>query len=435
VTPARWKWLETVGLSLLAAGLAYVVRPSDPFLLEAEFPWLLLAPMLVALRYGALPGLCSVAVLALLWMLARELGVAAAQPPWVPLAGALVLTLLCGEFAGIAEARVRRAEGGLRYARDKLDRLTRQHYLLLTSHQRLEQDQLARPVTLRAALGRIRRAAGENETPGELPGARALLALLAQVCQLESASLHDCRGGACSPQPAAAIGVTQPLDTTDPLVVHCLEHKALAHVQKEDLSAGSGERYVVVAPVISSDGELLALLAVEQIAFLALHGETLSALAVLLGYYADSLRVSRAARVMHRALPSCPLEFVDELTRLQRLRDEDGVASSLLLLRFGAHPDAADFAAFLRRELRDLDLLWQLPPPADAAGRFDLLVLLPLAGDAAAVGAVERLEAALEARYRIGLDAARIRPYTAQLQPGDAFVGLKLFLDLHDVRV
>jgi hypothetical protein len=179
---------------------------------------------------------------------------------------------------------------------------------------------------------------------------------------------------------------------------------------------------------VSSDGELLALLVVEQMAFLALHDETLSALSVLLGYYADALRVSHAARVMQRALPSCPPAFVEELTRVQRLRNEDGVDSSLLLLRFGGHPDAADFAAFLRQQLRDLDLLWQPQP-------HDLLVLLPLAGEVAAGAAVERLESALEARYRIGFDAARIRPYTAQLQPGDAFVGLKLFLDLHDVRV
>lgn len=428
MTPARWKWLETVLISVAAVALGYLARPADPFLLRAEFPWLLLAPMLVALRYGALAGLGSVAVLAALWMLAREAALVAPEAPLVQLAGALMLTLLCGEFAGIAEVRVRRAEGSLRYASDRLDRLTRQHYLLLTSHQRLEQEQLGRPVTLRAALVRIRRLAGEDGEPGALPGAKALIALLAQFCQLEAASLHDCRTGTCAAQPAASIGPAHALDAADRMVRYCLEHKALAHVQKEALAAGSGERYLVVAPVVSSDGELLALLAVEQMAFLALHEETLSLLAVLLGYYADALRVPHAARVMQRALPSCPPAFVEELTRLQRLRDENGVDSSLLLLRFGGHADAADFAAFLRRELRDLDLIWQPQP-----GEF--LVLLPLAGDAAASAAVARLESALEARYRVGFDAARIRPYTAQLQPGDAFVGLKLFLDLHDVRI
>ena len=65
----------------------------------------------------------------------------------------------------------------------------------------------------------------------------------------------------------------------------------------------------------------------------------------------------------------------------------------------------------------------------------DLLVLLPLSGEAGVEGALERLERALELRHAVGFDAARIRSYVAQVEATDPFVTLKLFLDQHDVRL
>jgi hypothetical protein len=64
-----------------------------------------------------------------------------------------------------------------------------------------------------------------------------------------------------------------------------------------------------------------------------------------------------------------------------------------------------------------------------------MLLLLPLAGESAAREAVERLEKALEARFHLGFDAARIRSYVAQLEKRDPFITLMLLLDVHDVRL
>jgi hypothetical protein len=433
-----WQWLETVLLTLLAAALSYAASPADPFFIAAEFPWVLFAPALLALRYGVLPGLASVVVLAAAWALERSIGVVPREPPTLYFMGALLLTLVCGEFASIWNGRLRRIESTYRYAREKLERLTRQHYLLLLSHDRLEQDQLARPVTLRAALMRIRTlaAGGETAAPESLPGLPEMATLLAQFCQLEVAGFYACAGGKPDPQPRAAIGPAKPLDPADPMVLECLEGKALAHVRTGGLSGAQGGRYVVVAPVLDGAGRLLALFAIEQMPFLALHEETLSTLAVLLGYYADWLQVSRRARVVQRALPGCPIEFAAELVRVQRMRAEHGVPSTLLLLRFGGHPDSAAFSQLIRRQLRDLDTVWELPlRPGMLAPVADLLVLLPLAGAAGAEGALSRLENALELRHFTGFDGARIRPYDAQIEAADPFVALKLFLDRHDVRL
>ena len=431
-----WQWLETVLLTLLAAALAYLASPEDPFFVGAEFPWLLFAPALLALRYGVLPGLGSAGVLAALWLLARAAGAVRPEPPALYLMGGLLLTLVCGEFSSLWQARLRRVESSFRYARDKLERLTRQHYLLLLSHERLEQEQLMRPMTLRAALARVRGLAAAEAAPGELPGLRALGALLAQYCQLEVAGFYPCSDGVPRAEPLASLGAPHPLDPADPMVRHCLENRSVSHVRMGGIAQAAESRYLVVAPVASHDGRLLALFAVEQMPFLALHDEMLSTLAVLLGYYADALQVSRQARVVQRALPGCPLDFAAELVRVHHMRTEHGVPSSLVLLRFGGHPDSALFAALLKRQFRDLDAIWELPlRPGEPAAIPDLLVLLPLASAAGVEGALARLEHLLETRHAVTLDAARIRAEAAPLEAGDPFVTLKLFLDLHDVRL
>jgi len=434
-----WHWLETVLLTLLAAALSYAASPADPFFIGAPFPWVLFAPSLLALRYGLLPGLGSVAVLCVLWAVERSAGIVRPELPTLYFMGGLLLTLVCGEFASIWNTRLRRAESTYLYAREKLERLTRQHYLLLLSHDRLEQDQLSRPVTLRVALARIRQltAADSQADPNNpLPGLPQLAALLSQFSQLEIAGFYACVAGKPETQLRAAIGAAHPLDLDDPMLRYCLERKALAHVRMQELAATPGGHYVVVAPVMDRDGRLLAVFTIEQMPFLALHDESLTSLAVLLGYYADSLQISRQARVVQRALPSCPIEFAAELVRVQRMRTEHEVPSSIVLLRFGNHPDSPVFATLLRRQLRDLDTVWELPlRPGTLAPVPDLLVLLPLAGAAGAEGALARLEHALELRHLTGFDGARIRVYDLQLGAGDAFVTLKLFLDQHDVRL
>ena len=434
LTSARrpaWEWFEVLSLTLLAMALAYWSEPGNPFFVRADFPWLAFAPTLLALRYGVLPGLASCALFAALWVGARNVDLVPPGVPSAALLGTLILTMICGEFAGIWSGRLRRLELSSRYLDERLDRITRQHYLLMLSHDRLEQDQFSRPVTLRAALARIRALAGAERSPGKLSGLPQLLELLGQFCQLEVASFHACSAAGPDTAILSAIGAAQPLAASDPLVAYCLDKRELSHVQMTELRGAAHSRYLIVAPVASTESGLVALLAVEQMPFLALHGEALTTLTVLLGYYADALAVSRAARIMQRALPGCPLDFADELNRCHRLWRDAGVYSSLLLIKFGVHPDSAAFAALLRRQFRDLDLLWEIPQPHGPA----FLTLMPLAGPAGVEGCLVRLEGSLDQRHQVNFDAAHIAPYGAQLGDEDPFVTVKLMLENYDVRV
>jgi hypothetical protein len=54
-----------------------------------------------------------------------------------------VLTLLCGQFAEVWNARSRRLRGVNAYLEERLTMLTKNHFLLRLSHERLEQDLLS----------------------------------------------------------------------------------------------------------------------------------------------------------------------------------------------------------------------------------------------------------------------------------------------------
>ncbi len=370
---------ETLAAPLLAVGLGLWLSPLDPLWVHGAFPWAWLAPVLISLRYGSLAGVAAAGMLVLAWLLLAAGGWPVTPFPRLHFLGGFILVMLTGEFAGLWIGRARRAETLQAYLDGRLERLTEEYYLLRLSHDRLEQELLSRPLTLRDALGRVR----TIDSPEA--GARALLDLLAQYCQLERASLHRTSHGRPEATPLARIGEAFPLDPLDPLVRHALDTGRLAHVRQVMDQATS--RYRVVAPAAARGEPCGLLLVVERLPFLALQEETLQALDLFLGYFADGLFMRQRVAPLLQAFPDCPPTFALELERLWRIRQENGIDSTLLAFRFEEAAVAADLPRMLSRQSRRLDLEWFIP------GRpARLLVILPLTGEAGAEGYLRRIE-------------------------------------------
>jgi len=60
--------LETLILPLIALALGLAWAPHDPLQTDSGFPWPWLAPVVLALRYGPIPGLGGAAVLLVGWL-------------------------------------------------------------------------------------------------------------------------------------------------------------------------------------------------------------------------------------------------------------------------------------------------------------------------------------------------------------------------------
>jgi hypothetical protein len=385
----RWAMAEVVGLTLLLASVSAALVPSDPLLVSEPFPWLWLCPVLLALRYGTRAAFTSSLLLVLMWALFALVERSHSAFPTGYFLGGLLLTLLAGEFADIWSTRLRHASAANAYLGERLEALTRNHYLMRMSHERLEQQLLTKPVTLQDALQRLRMLVAQAPQDEPLPQAGALLHLMTQACQLEVAALYalDAHGG-LRPEPVARIGEAGVLDRDDPLLRHALAQRTLCHVQGD--AAADGSRYLVVAPLTDSAGRIVALLAVERLPFLSLNRESLCFLAVLGGYYADSVQLA-PAQALAATLPACPLAFAGELLRLQRIQHEAGLVSSLIAVAVEPGARQEEQLALLRRQARELDVVWEF----SEAGRVVVLTLLALQGAAAQAGYARRLEQAL----------------------------------------
>jgi hypothetical protein len=423
---------ESVALMLIALALSAWVRPADPFWTGVGFPWLWLVSTLIALRYGALLGVVALGVALAGWFGLDAFGAMTVPFPRVSFMGALVLALIAGEFSDVWNARLNQAQAVNAYVDERLTLLTHNHFLLSLSHERLEHEMISRPYTLRETLTTLRalllqpgvpaqRTSADDADPADdpapLPGADWLLALLAQLCRLESAALYAIVDDNLQTTPLASAGGAFALDAGDSMLSAALESGQLTHLRSIlDFDLGFGDRegaasrYVVCAPIASSRGRTLGVLVVARMAFTALNEETLQLLTVVLSYYADGVDQATIARPVLAAHPQCPPEFAVELARLARLYERAALSSSLVALVTPLdHADGREAFAAIQGLRRTLDLHWE-------STRYDrrvLLALLPLTDRAGTQGYLDRINTRLRELYGRDLAALGVPAYTA----------------------
>jgi len=403
--------LETLLVPALMVALGLWLNPLDPMFSRSPFPWSWLGPLVLALRYGPIEGLGGGLVLLLAWLGLEGITRETRNVPEVYFLGGLVMVMLAGEFSSVWRARVRRAEATQEYLEQRLDNLTRTHYLLHLSHERLEQDLLARPISLRDALTSLRELVTDIDPQSKVsPAAERLLKLSAQLCQVGRAALVPCIDD--TPQDASAVFLGAPFELhwNDPLPSRARLDNLLTHVASADVEQRSDSRYLVAAPVVAPSGDLLAMLLIEAMPFFALQEETLQTLNLMLGYYADSLAAGPLVAQIREPWPSCPSPFALELQRLTRLRRESAVPSALIALQFVAGKSAADLPALILRQRRLLDVVWMIGD--DEHQPRALLVILPLAGEAAIAGYLARLTVWVESQYDKDMEGVGMRSRT-----------------------
>lgn len=416
--PMLWTWAEALGIPAIVVGIGYLVQPTDPLFVSAGFPWSLLAPTLVALRYGVLPGVGTMAVLLGFWWGWRYIsGPIAFDFPHLYFFGGLLLVMISGQFSGTWRTRLRRVEQLNAYLEERLQELTRMHYLVLISHDSLEQSLISKPVTLREGLTTLRTLVSKQRGQSvRLPAGEQFLAMLAQYCQFEVAALFPWGRRWPDARSVAEIGGARPLRLEDPLVISALESKKLTHVVIAQYENGRRPSdYLVIAPIVASDGTTLGLLAVERLPFFAMNQETLEMLAVLVGYYADSIAGGELSTAVVDAYPDCPIEFAEELVRLMRCQRETGRESTLVALVMPPHPQREAMRAQLRQLRRDLDLVWE----RSIDQQMILLTLMPLSGNAAAEVYLFRVNEFAKEHYQEDLDGLRVQRHTASVAGSD----------------
>jgi len=146
-------WLETLLVTGGAIGLGLWLTPQDPLQMHGGFPWPVLAPLLLGVRYGFVRGLVSASLLVMAMFALRYVGHEGYEqldPSLI--VGVLVSGMLVGEVRDLWERRLQRLQMANDYRQYRLDEFTRAHQILRVSHDLLEQRVAGSDQSLRSSL-------------------------------------------------------------------------------------------------------------------------------------------------------------------------------------------------------------------------------------------------------------------------------------------
>ncbi len=392
-------WTESAVITAIACGIAWWASPEDPLLFNSDFPWLLLASLLIALRYGVMPGIFSILGLVIDWSIFADLSQETQHFPRTWFAGSMLLTLICGEFNSIWNLRAERREEANTYLSERLTRLTRRYLLLRLSHDRIEQELLVKPGSLRDAMLQLRNSKEMGGAETFLPGAEELLQLMSQYCQLEAAAIYlppDLIGEEPG-EMLAQIGHPPNLHGDDPMLLEVMEQHTLTHVV-EHLERSN---HLAIAPILTASDKLLGILVISHMPFFAVNQENMQFIALLLGYYADVIYGNENVQKLQKLLPNLPRQFVEEVLRVQRVHERIGVTSHVVSFRLKGD-EGKQLATEIGRMRRGLDVLCNV----EREDEILIVTLLPLATTAASEGYILRIQNWLLERH--GKDFAQL---------------------------
>ncbi|WP_047537238.1 PelD GGDEF domain-containing protein [Pseudomonas sp. 11/12A] len=422
-------WLETFLVTGLAIGLGLWLTPEDPMQMHGGFPWPILAPLLLGVRYGFVRGLLSAVLLVMAVFALRfsgHAGYAELEPSWI--VGVLVCGMLVGEVRDLWERRLERLQMANDYRQYRLDEFTRAHQILRVSHDLLEQRVAGSDQSLRSSLLGLREKLRVMPEEGDALGALAdpIVAVLGQYGALRVAGLYrvDDHAGHLLPKPLATIGVMGDLDTEDGLVKLCLERGELVSVRQELIDAGGSAQFSSLQaciPLIDAEGRLLAVLAVRHMPFFAFQDRTLSLLALLAGHIADLLlRDTQVLQLVNADAQHFTLQLKRSLVDVEQHKLSAG------LFAFEMTRANEELTRLLERSQRGLDL--HLPLRNNRDHQL-LLVLLPLTSPQGTEGYLSRINLLIHEHFGIesDMDSLGVRVMPFNLEPGE-HNGLRNFL-------
>lgn len=404
-------WLEAVMLTLVAMLLGYLYSPQDPLLVTADFPWMIFAPLLVAVRYGFLPGLLSAGLL-LLGLLVSS----TAQQSSLPISyiiGMLLSTFLAGEFRDIWFKKLTKLYMANEYRQYRLDDFTRSYRLLQVSHDELELRIAGNNRSMRNTLLLLRQALqSENITQqNELAAiAEHAMQVFIRYGSFTAAGLYKVVGQEqkLELKPLVSIGDMPELSVDDILLQACLKNKHTVSIRDEVLDQGANPSQLkVCVPLLDTEQTLVGVLAIAEIPFFSMTEQTLNLLTLLAGYIADVLHGERKAL---RLTDPHAQYFSQQLQRAFLNSKKHKLSSALCVFELNTKNEALQ--QLLEQSQRGLDLQIEL---TNNRNHDLLMVLLPLTAEQGLQSYLKRINA-LVAHQNPDMDLAKLNVTVLTLQ-------------------
>lgn len=285
-----WRVVESLVVTAAIPGIGWLFDHRDPFFLAGRYPWIVLAPLLVALRHGSALGLANVVTLGLAMVVAWRTQLLPIDVfPAEALVGLFAIAMIAGQFSDLwtrrnAQLRSRGAD-----LERRADALARSHFLLELSHERIDEQFERATSNLRDGIAVVRAMAGPDGRLSLTARADAIMELFATYCGIEVGELFEVEGGALGER-CGALGHPEPIAKDDALVARALRSKQLVYVPAARLperdTTAAASPVLAAVPFVHA-GIVSAVLCVQAMPFMSFQRKNLEGMATLAGHFAD----------------------------------------------------------------------------------------------------------------------------------------------------
>ncbi|WP_045226120.1 hypothetical protein [Methyloterricola oryzae] len=308
-------WAENLLLTSAIPTVGILITPSDPFFIDAPFPWVLLPLLLLALRYGTNHGTVSLLLLATAYEIGLYIGY------WEPTKhslsslaiGMLLIIFICGEFHEIYERRMHALQ--IKYSRQnaRMNEFVPLYQLLKSSHAQLERKLGGRFMSLRKSLQELQSRILTFSLAKGPPLEGIAMPILDFFCfhtSTRSAALYSINIKGQLMHPAmACFGNPRPVWPTNHLLREVLRTRQVVSIQPDHYDTVDGTLSIV--PLIDVDDKIWAVIVINEMSLFDFNHQTLTLLAVLGGRIGDLIR----RRNSIFSLSECSIQTLDTAIR------------------------------------------------------------------------------------------------------------------------
>jgi polysaccharide biosynthesis protein PelD len=389
ILTSQTAWLESLALTAVVVAIGYGINPADPFYLNNSFPWLMLAPLLIALRYGFLFGMSSTFVFIILFTAGRYFNWAIVPVfPVEMVVGMLLVTMITAEFHDIWQQKIQPLQYKYHHLTLRMNEFSRAYHVLKASHSQMEQQTANHVKSLRTALLDIKQqilTLAKNEgAPLDGIGTH-ILDILSEYGSIQTASVYavsDDKKIILSP--IASLGNPPPLWPTNHIVMEALNTGHVTSIQTHNESVD--HEILVVIPLIDVLHKIWGVVIINEMSLFAMQENTLDLLALLGGHIGDLIRRRTEA---HSLGNDAWLDFEYELRRVLKNILSFKINAAVVISIISNVKTQEVFISRFRSELRGLDKVFNFQ---DEFGRQIIIKLLPLTDEQGLKNFLARLD-------------------------------------------
>ena len=400
----QFSYIETLSIIMIYLGVGYLIDPLDICILHGQSNYILILIAVITLFHGFENGLLAVGIISTaMWYFYPSF-------QYINFLMILLMTLIYSEFHYFWTKKIKEAEINANYKSVKLDELSRAFYGLKISHDQLEKNYVVKPMSIRHSIEKIVNMNKEITTAENIDDQNSLyyknfLTMLEKSFSVNSAFViykQDTKNEDLLTEEniLTSYGTNSQEYSSSEILSDYLVDMAISRTQaiyisddKGDPTLAKDDNSIFVAAIPSIiNNQVVSVLVIERMPFMAFNRENLTSVAILLEYF--SLEVlEKNTLSLSSELTIIPDEkFRYEYIRMKHLFLKFNVNSVVLVLRIKSEMQAIKIHKKLKSMLRSLDIETRIQE-----NNLNYITLLfPLYEKAAALGYLNRLLNSLE---------------------------------------